>query len=76
MSEKNNDMTYEQAVAELEEIIRKLESGEASLDDSIALYSRGMELSKFCKDKLDDIVKKISILGADGESESAFGEDV
>ena len=76
MSEKNNDMTYEQAVAELEEIIRKLESGEASLDDSIALYSRGMELSKFCKDKLDDIVKKISILGTDGESESAFGEDV
>ena len=76
MAEKNNDMTDEQAVAELEEIIRKLESGEASLDDSIALYSRGMELSKFCKDKLDDIVKKISILGADGESEGVFGEDV
>lgn len=73
MEEKIN-MTYEQAVSELEEIIRKLESGEASLDDSIALYSRGMELSKFCKEKLDSIVKKISILGQDGESESAFGE--
>lgn len=73
MEEKIN-ITYEQAVSELEEIIRKLESGEASLDDSIALYSRGMELSKFCKEKLDSIVKKISILGQDGESESAFGE--
>ena len=52
MSEKI-EMTYEQAVSELEEIISKLESGEASLDDSIALYSRGMELSKFCKEKLD-----------------------
>ena len=76
MAEKNNDMTYEQAIAELEEIIRKLESDEASLDDSIALYSRGMELSRFCKDKLDAIEKKISILGQDGKSESAFGEEV
>jgi exodeoxyribonuclease VII, small subunit len=76
MADKSKDMTYEQAVAELEEIIRKLESGEASLDDSIALYSRGMELSKFCKDKLDAIEKKISILGQDGKSESAFGEEL
>ena len=75
MTEKKNDMTYEQAVAELEEIIRRLESGEATLDESIALYSRGMELSKFCKDKLDSIVKKISILGRDGSDESAFGEE-
>ena len=75
MADKKNDMTYEQAVAELEEIIRRLESGEATLDESIALYSRGMELSKFCKDKLDSIVKKISILGQDGSSESAFGEE-
>lgn len=75
MAEKKNDMTYEQAVAELEEIIRRLESGEAKLDESIALYSRGMELSKFCKDKLDSIVKKISILGRDGSGESAFGEE-
>ncbi len=75
MSEKI-EMTYEQAVSELEEIISKLESGEASLDDSIALYSRGMELSKFCKEKLDSIEKKISILSQDGAVESAFGETV
>ena len=75
MSEKI-EMTYEQAVSELEEIISKLESGEASLDDSIALYSRGMELSKFCKEKLDAIEKKISSLSQDGASESAFGETV
>ena len=69
------ELTYEQAVKELEEIIRKLESGEASLDDSISLYSRGMELSKYCKEKLDSIVKQISQLGEDGKSESAFGEE-
>lgn len=73
MSEKI-DLTYEQAVAELEEIIGKLESGEASLDDSISLYSRGMELSKFCKDKLDAIEKKISLLAEDGKNETTFAE--
>lgn len=68
------ELTYEQAVAELEEIIGKLESGEASLDDSISLYSRGMELSKFCKDKLDAIEKKISLLAEDGKNETTFAE--
>lgn len=74
MSEKKIDLTYEQAVAELEAIIGKLESGEASLDESISLYSRGMELSKFCKEKLDAIEKKISILSADGNREQTFTE--
>ena len=72
MEEKSNDMSYEEAVKELEKIISKLESGEASLDDSIQLYSRGMELSKFCKDKLDSIVKKISMLSEDGSDETDF----
>lgn len=74
MSERKIDLTYEQAVAELETIIGKLESGEASLDESISLYSRGMELSKFCKEKLDAIEKKISALGEDGKSETPFAE--
>ena len=74
MEEKKIDLTYEQAVAELEGIIGKLESGEATLDESISMYSRGMELSNFCKEKLDDIVKKISQLGEDGKSENPFTE--
>ena len=74
MEEKKIDLTYEQAVSELEGIIGKLESGEATLDESIAMYSRGMELSKFCKEKLDDIVKKINMLGEDGKSETPFTE--
>ncbi len=74
MEEKKIDLTYEQAVSELEGIIGKLESGEATLDESISMYSRGMELSKFCKEKLDDIVKKINMLGEDGKSETPFTE--
>lgn len=72
MAENNENMSYEAAAKELEEIIGKLESGEVSLDDSIKLYSRGMELSKYCKDKLDSIVKQIRILSEDGTGESDF----
>ena len=74
MEEKKIDLTYEQAVSELEGIIGKLESGESTLDESISMYSRGMELSKFCKEKLDDIVKRINMLGEDGKSETPFTE--
>ncbi len=72
MADNTENMSYEEAAKELESIISKLESGEASLDDSIKLYSRGMELSKYCKEKLDSIVKQISVLSEDGSSESDF----
>jgi len=72
MADNIENMSYEAAAKELETIIGKLESGEVSLDDSIKLYSRGMELSKYCKDKLDSIVKQIKILSEDGTGESDF----
>ena len=72
MADNTENMSYEAAAKELEAIISKLESGEVSLDDSIKLYSRGMELSKYCKDKLDSIVKQIKILSEDGTNESDF----
>ncbi|MBO4927562.1 MAG: exodeoxyribonuclease VII small subunit [Clostridiales bacterium] len=74
MEENKKDMSYEQACSDLEEIIRKLESGEASLDESIALYTRGMELASICRSKLDEIVSRISALSADGETETPFEE--
>jgi exodeoxyribonuclease VII small subunit len=45
--------TFEQAQTELEEIVRRLETGEASLDEAIALWQRGEELYRFCLGKLD-----------------------
>jgi exodeoxyribonuclease VII small subunit len=49
MSEK----TFESAQKELEQIVRRLEAGEASLDEAIALWQRGEELYRFCLGKLD-----------------------
>ncbi len=63
-------MSFEQAMAALEEIVDRLESGEAPLEDSIALYERGAALRRHCEARLRDAelrVEKI-VQGEDGEA--------
>ena len=48
-----SEPTFEVAQKELEGIVRRLEAGETSLDDAIALWQRGEELYRFCLEKLD-----------------------
>jgi exodeoxyribonuclease VII small subunit len=48
-----NELTFEEAQKELEQIVRRLEAGEASLDEAIALWQRGEELHRLCLGKLD-----------------------
>lgn len=50
--EKPDSISFEQALKELESIVRKLESGTADLDASINDYVRGTELKTFCEQKL------------------------
>lgn len=50
---------FEAALRELEEIVRKLESGDLSLDDSIALYERGQTLKALCEARLNDARARI-----------------
>ncbi len=52
-------MTFEQALSRLEEIVRKLESGEVSLDESIEIYQEGILLSKQCSDMLQEAEGKV-----------------
>jgi exodeoxyribonuclease VII small subunit len=49
----NAQPTFEAAQRELEQIVERLERGEASLDEAIALWQRGEELYRFCRGKLD-----------------------
>ena len=56
---------YEELVDELKEIIRKIESGEAGLDESIALYEVGAVLIRQCETLLSEAELKISELGRD-----------
>ena len=55
-------MTFEEAQRELEDVVRRLESGEASLDEALKLWERGEELYRFCKDRLDAAEGKIEEL--------------
>lgn len=53
---------FEQAIDELDALVRKMESGELSLEDSIAAYRRGAELARFCQTKLADAELEIKRL--------------
>ena len=61
-------MPFEQALAELEAIVDKLEKGQVPLDESIALYERGEALKKRCDELLKNAEMRIEkiTLGADG----------
>jgi exodeoxyribonuclease VII small subunit len=58
---------FEKALTELETIVRQLEAGNLSLDKSLELFSRGIELAKTCKQKLDEAELKVSKLVKDKE---------
>jgi len=74
MSEKS--LSFEQAVAELEEIVKKLEKGELTLEESISFFQRGVELTKFCSKKLDEAERSITMLieGEDGITEKKMAD--
>lgn len=68
MSEEVSTLSFEAALKELESIVSRLESGDASLDESITLYTKGDALRAQCEARLKDAqarIEKIS-LGADG----------
>ncbi len=66
--EQKNELTFEEALSRIEEIVELLDSGEASLDGSLALFEEGVGLVKMCSSKLDDVEQKVKILtkGEDG----------
>jgi exodeoxyribonuclease VII small subunit len=57
-----DEIKFEEALEKLEEIVGSLESGELSLDKSLAEYEEGIKLVKFCRKKLDHAKKKVEIL--------------
>ena len=63
------NLSFEDALAQLEEIVRKLESGNEDLDSAIASYTRGVELRRRCEERLTDAKAKIDkiVLQGDGE---------
>ena len=62
---------FEGAIAELESIVKKLEEGDLPLEQSLALYERGVQLSRFCHARLEDAERRIEILTDRGELKAA-----
>ena len=59
--------TIEEVFAQLDVLADRLEDRETSLEDSFALYKKGMELLKYCSEKLDTVEKKMLQMNEDGE---------
>ncbi|HBE67556.1 MAG TPA: exodeoxyribonuclease VII small subunit [Planctomycetaceae bacterium] len=59
---KDQSVAFEEAMAELETIVRRLDSGEGTLDEALEDYSKAIELLKTCHLRLDGAQKKIEIL--------------
>jgi len=56
------EKTFEEALSDLEKIVEELENGELTLEQSLERFQKGIELSKYCNKRLDEVERKISIL--------------
>lgn len=63
---RTEQRTLEEAFAQLDELAGKLEDRETSLEESFQLYKQGMELLKYCSNKLDTVEKKMLQMDEDG----------
>ena len=61
-------MSFEDALAELEQIVRRLEAGQVKLDDAIQSYERGAQLKQHCERKLNEAQQRVDriVIGPDG----------
>jgi exodeoxyribonuclease VII small subunit len=64
---KNEELTFEDALNQLEEIVDQLESGDVPLEKAIEAFQQGMKLSKLCHQKLEQVERKIEKLVQEGE---------
>ena len=74
-------LSFEKALAELEKIVAKMESGELSLEQSLATHKRGLELARYCQQQLEAAQQQVKVLEGEvlkplaSEAESEPGDD-
>lgn len=68
---------FEEALARLDELVRRMESGEMTLEESLKAFEEGIKLSRLCAKKLDEADRRVEILlRQDGElTAKPYGED-
>ena len=55
-------LTFEKALAELETLVGRMEGGDLSLEDSLASHKRGLELARFCQERLESAQQQVKVL--------------
>lgn len=60
MSKEKEEVTFEEKIKLLEEIVKELETGEVPLDEAINKYTEAMKLAKDCSDKLNKVTEKVN----------------
>lgn len=69
--EEEKKLSFEEAMNKLEGIVERLEEGDVPLEEAIAIYKEGMEISKLCHDKLKNVEEQLAqIITEDGRKES------
>jgi len=69
---------FEMSMEKLQDIVNKLEKGDQTIDESIEMFKEGIELSRMCSKKLDEVEREITVLleGEDGSiREEAFEQE-
>ena len=61
-SAEPRELDFESALAELEKIVARMESGELSLEQALATHKRGLELAKFCQQRLEAAQQQVKVL--------------
>ncbi len=69
MAEEQSEMTFEEALSALEDIVRQLESGRVQLEEAVAYYEKGIRLKKLCEEKLKNAKARIDKLVIDANGE-------
>ncbi|MGE6258971.1 exodeoxyribonuclease VII small subunit [Heyndrickxia sporothermodurans] len=71
-----NQLTFEEAMEQLEGIVQRLEEGDVPLEEALTIYKKGMELSKLCHDKLKTVEEQLtSVITENGEEEFIIKEE-
>lgn len=67
--ESAQELSVEDAFAQLEELVKRMESDSISLEDSFACYEKGIRLVRYCNDRIDRVEKKVQMLRGEGMAE-------
>ena len=75
---KQEEKKFQEGLVNLEKVVERLESGDLSLEDSLAAFEEGVGLVKFCNQKLSEVEKKIELLvkDKDGKLQLTSGDDL